>query len=70
MTSAKFDKVAANYVAFIQLASMWLWLCVNESTAWNADPCRSVTAAAGGSTVITICARLRVCMGYLFLRSS
>ncbi len=28
----RYDKLAANYVAFIQLASIRLWLRVNEST--------------------------------------
>jgi transposase len=27
-----YDKLAANYLAFIQLASIRLWLRVNEST--------------------------------------
>jgi hypothetical protein len=30
--SRRCDQLAANYVAFIQLASIRLWLCVNEST--------------------------------------
>jgi transposase len=28
----RYDKLAANYLAFIQLASIRLWLRVNEST--------------------------------------
>jgi len=31
--ATRYDKVAANYLAFIQLASIRLWLRVNESTA-------------------------------------
>jgi transposase len=31
--AARYDKLAANYLAFIQLASIRLWLRVNESTA-------------------------------------
>jgi transposase len=30
--ATRYDKVAANYLAFIQLASIRLWLRVNEST--------------------------------------
>jgi hypothetical protein len=29
----KFDKLAANYLAFVQLASIRLWLRVSESTS-------------------------------------
>jgi transposase len=28
----RYDKLAANYLAFIQLASIGLWLRINEST--------------------------------------
>jgi transposase len=31
--AARYDKLAANYLAFIQLASIRLWLRVNESTS-------------------------------------
>ena len=31
--ATRYDKLAANYLAFIQLASIRLWLRVNESTA-------------------------------------
>jgi transposase len=31
--ATRYDKLAANYLAFIQLASIRLWLGVNESTA-------------------------------------
>jgi transposase len=31
--ATRYDKLAANYPAFIQLASIRLWLRVNESTA-------------------------------------
>ena len=30
--AARYDKLAADYLAFIQLASIRLWLRVNEST--------------------------------------
>jgi len=30
--AARYDKLAANYLAFLQLASIRLWLRVNEST--------------------------------------
>jgi hypothetical protein len=39
--ATRYDKLAANYLAFIQLASIRLWLRVNESaplyeyTAWS-----------------------------------
>ncbi|TMJ21475.1 MAG: hypothetical protein E6G96_20850, partial [Alphaproteobacteria bacterium] len=32
--ATRYDKLVANYVAFIQLASIRLWLRVNESTPW------------------------------------
>jgi len=31
--ATRYDKLAANYLAFIQLASIRLWLRANESTA-------------------------------------
>jgi len=34
----RYDKLAANYLAFIQLASIRLWLCVNESTPYDGQP--------------------------------
>jgi transposase len=30
--ATRYDKLAANYLAFIQLASIRLWLRINEST--------------------------------------
>jgi transposase len=30
--ATRYDKLAANYLAFVQLASVRLWLRVNEST--------------------------------------
>jgi transposase len=30
--ATRYDKLAANYVAFVQLASIRLWLRINEST--------------------------------------
>jgi hypothetical protein len=32
--ATRYDKLAANYLAFVQLASIRLWLRVNEYTAW------------------------------------
>jgi transposase len=32
--ATRYDKLAANYLAFVQLASIRLWLRANESTAW------------------------------------
>ena len=31
--ATRYDKLAANYLAFVQLASIRLWLRVNESTS-------------------------------------
>ena len=31
--ATRYDKLAANYLAFVQLASIRLWLCVYEFTA-------------------------------------
>jgi transposase len=36
--AARCDKLAANYLAFIQLASIRLWLRINECTAWSGAP--------------------------------
>jgi len=33
--ATRYDKLAANYLAFIQLASIRLWLRVNESTLYS-----------------------------------
>ena len=33
--ATRYDKLAANYLAFIQLASIRLWLRANESTPWG-----------------------------------
>ena len=33
---SQYDKLAANYLAFVQLASIRLWLRANESTTWSA----------------------------------
>jgi len=33
--ATRYDKLAANYLAFIQLASIRLWLRVYESTPWK-----------------------------------
>ena len=31
--AARYEKLAANYLAFVKLASIRLWLCVNESAS-------------------------------------
>lgn len=33
--ATRYDKLAANFLAMVQLASMRLWLRANESTAWS-----------------------------------
>src|SRR5262249_20151012 len=33
--ATRYDKLAANYLAFVQLASIRLWLRVNESASWH-----------------------------------
>jgi hypothetical protein len=35
--ATRYDKLAANYLAFVQLASIRLWLRVNEPTPWFAQ---------------------------------
>ena len=35
--ATRYDKLAANYLAFVQLASICLWLRVNASTSWCPD---------------------------------
>ncbi len=32
--ATRYDQLAANYLAFVQLASIRLWLRANESTPW------------------------------------
>ena len=34
-TATRYDWLAANYLAFVQLASIRLWLRLNESASWN-----------------------------------
>ena len=46
------DKLAANYLAFVQLASIRLWLHVNESTPKRDCHTVSVTAAGVGAATI------------------
>ena len=31
--ATRYDRLAANYLAFVQLASIRLWLCLNESAS-------------------------------------
>jgi hypothetical protein len=33
--ATRYDKLAANYPAFVKLASIRIWLRANESTTWN-----------------------------------
>jgi len=59
--AARYDKFAANCLAFVQLASMWLWLRVNQSTQrfrvpfCQTNPIRArpihENESAGGGTV-------------------
>ena len=37
--ATRYDKLAANYLAFIKLASIRIWLRVNESTPWLDAAC-------------------------------
>jgi transposase len=37
--ATRYDKLAANYLAFVQLASIRLWLRVNDSTSQLASQC-------------------------------
>jgi hypothetical protein len=37
IVATRYDKLAANYLAFVQLASIRLWLRVNEFTPLEAD---------------------------------
>ena len=39
MAGVTCEALAGNYLAFIQVASIRLWLCVNESTAEEPDYC-------------------------------
>jgi transposase len=32
--ATRYDKLAANYLAFVKLASIRIWLRANESTPW------------------------------------
>jgi transposase len=34
--ATRYDRLAANYLAFVQLAFIRLWLRVNEFTSWHA----------------------------------
>jgi len=36
--ATRYDKLAANYLAFIKLASIRIWLRANESAPWIASP--------------------------------
>jgi transposase len=39
--ATRYDRLAANYLAFIQLPSIKVWLRVNESAPWSALPTRA-----------------------------
>jgi hypothetical protein len=45
----RYDKLAANYLPFVQLASIRLWLRVNEPTSWEASPRQRRRADLNGS---------------------
>jgi len=34
-SATRYDKLAANYLAFVQRASIRLWLRANESASWT-----------------------------------
>ncbi len=44
--ATRYDKLAANYLAFVQLAAIRLWLRVNESASWpiTSDTIRRIPA--------------------------
>ena len=48
--ATRYDKLAANYLAFVQLESIRLWLRVNESTSLVTSVCDSLTPRAVCST--------------------
>ncbi len=52
--ATRYDKLAADYLAFVQLASIRLWLCVNESTS---QPNTNSQNALIIATASTACAR-------------
>ena len=52
--ATRYDKLAANYRVFIQLASIRLWLRVNESTPWSPHAAAAdAVVAAPSSTAIS-----------------
>jgi hypothetical protein len=45
--ATRYDKLAANYLAFLQLASIRLWLSIVESTPWTPLPLATTVVRAG-----------------------
>ena len=43
--ATRYDKLATNSLAFVQLASIRLWLRVNESTSWRVDQLHAANPA-------------------------
>jgi hypothetical protein len=48
--ATRYDKLAASYLAFVQLASILLWLAVNESTAYGSG----VMSASPFACIVTL----------------
>ncbi|OKO85989.1 hypothetical protein [Bradyrhizobium sp. AS23.2] len=42
----RYDRLAANYLAFVQLASIRLWLRLHKSAAWNLPRCEAAAMPA------------------------
>jgi hypothetical protein len=42
--ATRYDKLAANYLGFVKLASIRIWLRANESTSWFCANCGTVRA--------------------------
>ncbi len=49
------DKLAANYLAFVQLASIRMWLRVNESAVSNLHYTFTGSVGGGGETPSFFC---------------
>jgi hypothetical protein len=48
--ATRYDKLAANYLAFVKLASIRIWLRANESTPWLRSTRRMQLATSGRET--------------------
>jgi hypothetical protein len=56
--ATRYDKLAANHLAFIKLASIRIWLRANESTPWSFQP-REVRAAVQKAMVCVLSSSCR-----------